>query len=345
MPNRLAHETSPVPAPARGQPRRLVAVVRRGLRGGPQDRQARVAERRVQQLPLVPRHGARVVRGPGHRRLPQRALRQRQGRPRGAAGRGRRLHGSRPGRHGPGRLAHDRVPHPGRRAVLLRHLLPARPRHGLPSFRQVLEGVQQAWTTRHDEVAEVAGKIVRDLSQREIVRHAAEAPGEQGTRAGPPRAHPRVRPAARRVRRRAEVPAVHGAGVPAAAPRADRRRGRAPDGPGHVRADGPRRDLRPARRRIRPVLRRPGLDRAALREDAVRQRPALPGLRPPVAGHRIGSGPARRAGDRRLPRAGTAHGRGRVRLRARRRQRRRQRAARGRGVLRVDARTASRGAR
>jgi uncharacterized protein YyaL (SSP411 family) len=56
---------------------------------------------------------------------------------------------------------------------------PPAPRHGMPSFRQVLEGVQQAWNTRHDEVSEVAGKIVRDLSQREIVRQAAEAPGEQ----------------------------------------------------------------------------------------------------------------------------------------------------------------------
>ncbi|MBG7700427.1 thioredoxin domain-containing protein [Streptomyces sp. MC1] len=56
---------------------------------------------------------------------------------------------------------------------------PPAPRHGMPSFRQVLEGVQQAWTTRRDEVADVAGKIVRDLAQREIVRQAAEAPGEQ----------------------------------------------------------------------------------------------------------------------------------------------------------------------
>ncbi|MFF9582015.1 thioredoxin domain-containing protein [Streptomyces achromogenes] len=56
---------------------------------------------------------------------------------------------------------------------------PPAPRHGMPSFRQVLEGVQQAWTTRRDEVGEVAGKIVRDLAQREIVRQAAEAPGEQ----------------------------------------------------------------------------------------------------------------------------------------------------------------------
>ncbi|MYX95680.1 DUF255 domain-containing protein [Streptomyces sp. SID486] len=56
---------------------------------------------------------------------------------------------------------------------------PPVPRHGMPSFRQVLEGVQQAWSTRRDEVSEVAGKIVRDLAQREIVRQAAEAPGEQ----------------------------------------------------------------------------------------------------------------------------------------------------------------------
>ncbi|MEU2063084.1 thioredoxin domain-containing protein [Streptomyces sp. NPDC013455] len=56
---------------------------------------------------------------------------------------------------------------------------PPAPRHGMPSFRQVLEGVQQAWATRRDEVGEVAGKIARDLAQREIVRQAAEAPGDQ----------------------------------------------------------------------------------------------------------------------------------------------------------------------
>ncbi|MFI9807895.1 thioredoxin domain-containing protein [Streptomyces sp. NPDC052301] len=56
---------------------------------------------------------------------------------------------------------------------------PPEPRHGMPSFRQVLEGVQQAWTTRHDEVAEVAGKIVRDLAQREISHQGDRAPGEQ----------------------------------------------------------------------------------------------------------------------------------------------------------------------
>ncbi|MFH7338138.1 thioredoxin domain-containing protein [Streptomyces sp. KHY 26] len=56
---------------------------------------------------------------------------------------------------------------------------PPAPRHGMPSFRQVLEGVRQAWSTRRDEVGEVAGKIVRDLAQREIGRHGTRPPGEQ----------------------------------------------------------------------------------------------------------------------------------------------------------------------
>ncbi|MFI5818258.1 thioredoxin domain-containing protein [Streptomyces rishiriensis] len=56
---------------------------------------------------------------------------------------------------------------------------PPEPRHGMPSFKQVLEGVRQAWTDRRDEVAEVAGKIVRDLAGREISYGDSLAPGEQ----------------------------------------------------------------------------------------------------------------------------------------------------------------------
>ncbi|MEU1403294.1 thioredoxin domain-containing protein [Streptomyces sp. NPDC005728] len=56
---------------------------------------------------------------------------------------------------------------------------PPEPRHGSPSFRQVLEGVRHAWDERRDEVGEVAGKIVRDLAEREISHQGAEAPGEQ----------------------------------------------------------------------------------------------------------------------------------------------------------------------
>ncbi|MEU1181586.1 thioredoxin domain-containing protein [Streptomyces sp. NPDC005820] len=56
---------------------------------------------------------------------------------------------------------------------------PPAPRHGMPSFRQVLEGVRQAWVERREEVAEVAGKIVRDLAEREISFGDGKAPGEQ----------------------------------------------------------------------------------------------------------------------------------------------------------------------
>ncbi|MFF9128615.1 thioredoxin domain-containing protein [Streptomyces sp. NPDC014806] len=56
---------------------------------------------------------------------------------------------------------------------------PPEPRHGMPSFLQVLQGVHQAWTDRREEVADVAGKIVRDLSAREITYDTVAAPGEQ----------------------------------------------------------------------------------------------------------------------------------------------------------------------
>lgn len=55
---------------------------------------------------------------------------------------------------------------------------PPAPRQGMPSFRQVLEGVHQAWAGRRDEVAEVAGKITRDLAARELAYGDTRAPGE-----------------------------------------------------------------------------------------------------------------------------------------------------------------------
>ncbi|WP_330306967.1 MULTISPECIES: thioredoxin domain-containing protein [unclassified Streptomyces] len=56
---------------------------------------------------------------------------------------------------------------------------PPEPRHGMPSFPQVLEGVHGAWTGRRDEVAEVAGKIVRDLAEREMSFGDDQVPGEE----------------------------------------------------------------------------------------------------------------------------------------------------------------------
>ncbi|MEU1333206.1 thioredoxin domain-containing protein [Streptomyces sp. NPDC005865] len=55
---------------------------------------------------------------------------------------------------------------------------PPEPRHGMPSFAQVLDGVHRAWTDRRGEVAEVAGKIVRDLGERQLTHNTDERPGE-----------------------------------------------------------------------------------------------------------------------------------------------------------------------
>ncbi|AVZ75000.1 hypothetical protein SLUN_25245 [Streptomyces lunaelactis] len=56
---------------------------------------------------------------------------------------------------------------------------PPEPRHGMASFRQVLEGVTSAWAERRDEVGEVAGKIVRDLASRSLAYGGEGVPGEE----------------------------------------------------------------------------------------------------------------------------------------------------------------------
>ena len=103
--------------------------------------------------------------------------------------------------------------------------------------------------------------------------------------------------------------------------------------PRHARRDVARRHARPRRRRLSPLRRRPGLAGAALREDALRQRPARHGLPRGLGGDRRAPLPRRGRGDARLPAARDAASRGRVRLCAGRRHRRR------RGLdLRLDSR-------
>ncbi|WP_030265464.1 thioredoxin domain-containing protein [Streptomyces violens] len=53
---------------------------------------------------------------------------------------------------------------------------PPAPRHGMPSFSQVLEGVKSAWADRREEVGEVAGKIVRDLAGRSLTAGGVQPP-------------------------------------------------------------------------------------------------------------------------------------------------------------------------
>ncbi|MFG3252566.1 thioredoxin domain-containing protein [Streptomyces sp. NPDC048172] len=56
---------------------------------------------------------------------------------------------------------------------------PPAPRHGMPSFRQVLEGVRAAWEDRREEVADVAARITRDLAGRGLRYDAPRVPGAE----------------------------------------------------------------------------------------------------------------------------------------------------------------------
>ncbi len=56
---------------------------------------------------------------------------------------------------------------------------PPGPRHGMPGFRQVLEGVRAAWSDRREEVGEVARRIVRDLSERALAVDTTRPPAPE----------------------------------------------------------------------------------------------------------------------------------------------------------------------
>src|SRR5215210_5200325 len=84
-----AHEPArkrdePVSAPARPQPGRLVSVGSGRADPGAAPRPPDLPVDRLRSLPLVSRHGARVVRGRGDRDLPELAVHLDQGRPGGA---------------------------------------------------------------------------------------------------------------------------------------------------------------------------------------------------------------------------------------------------------------------
>jgi uncharacterized protein len=52
---------------------------------------------------------------------------------------------------------------------------PPEPRHGMPSFRQVLEGVAEAWRTRRDEIRTAAPRTIEGLSAPARVRPPEDA--------------------------------------------------------------------------------------------------------------------------------------------------------------------------
>ena len=96
-----------VPPPASRQPGRLVGVGSRGVAGRGRRRQADPPLGGLLRVPLVPRDGARVVRGRRSGHSDERRVRLHQGRPRRASRHRRDLHGGCPSDLRPRRLADD----------------------------------------------------------------------------------------------------------------------------------------------------------------------------------------------------------------------------------------------
>ena len=187
-------------------------------------------QRRVRRVPLVPRHGARVVRGRGDRGVHERALRQRQGRPRGAARRRRGLHAGDDRDDRARRLADDRACSTTTATPFFAGTyFPDQPRHGQPVVPAGAAGARRGL----DEPAATrcAGSAARCASTSSGRRALAGGRAVDARRAGRRpcrRWRASSTPAHAGFGTRAEVPAVDGAGVPAAARRRDRvDRGRA----------------------------------------------------------------------------------------------------------------------
>ena len=283
--NRLAAETSPYLLQHAGNPVDWHPWGPEALELARSRGQADPAVDRLFGLSLVPRDGARVVRGRGDRRAHERAVRQHQGGPRGTPRPRPHLPDRAPGAERSGRrLAADDVPVAADApAVLRRHVFPA----GAAStacrrFRDVLRAGGRflprstATTSR-----EHGDKLVEVLGQLQPPPAAARRRARRASRSlhGARDAAARIRRQLRRLRRGAQVPAPDEPRVPAAHLARDGRRRRAgPAGALHGDADahahGRGRPVRPARRRLLPLFGRPVLDDPALREDAVRQRAA-----------------------------------------------------------------------
>jgi len=110
MPNRLSLEASPYLRQHADNPVDWLPVGRGGLRAGARSQRADPPVGRICGVSLVPRDGARVVRGSQDRRPDERALRQHQGRSAGAARCRRGLSEGDPDDGRVGRMAADGLP-------------------------------------------------------------------------------------------------------------------------------------------------------------------------------------------------------------------------------------------
>ncbi len=261
---------------------------RGGLRGRARRGQADAARHRRRVVPLVPRDGRRVVRGSGRRRDLEPPVRVREGGSRRAPRRGRPLSARRSGTYRARRLAAHCVPDSRGRGVLRGHVFPARGQPLRPARLRLGAAAGRGRLPRRSRQGRkerrgdppARGRVAR----RGARGRGGAAPGRAGRRPnGAPLRYP-----LRGVRHGPQVPAPGGLRVPAGAlvghpPRLAARGGRE-----DARRDGARRGPRPRGRRLPPLRGGRALDRAALREDVVRQLGAAPRLpvRLPGAGER-----------------------------------------------------------
>ncbi len=210
---------------------------------------------------------------------------------------------------------------------------PPEPRPGMPSWPMVLTAVAEAWETKREDIR----------AQNEAMAARLAGAARLQTAQGPLSAQVLDEAVAEL---RANFDSHNGGwgGAPKFPASSTieflLRRGEHDDDDLHAALDGLGRHPRPGRRRLRALLGRQQLDGPALREDALRQRPARARLPARLAGQRRSDPAPHGAGDARLDAARDDRAGGRVLQRARRGLRGR----RGQ-VLRLEPRRAARGPR
>ena len=284
MPNRLAGATSPYLQQHADNPGRLVSVGRRGARAGAARGQADPAVDRLLGVPLVPRDGARVVRGRRRRRGDERRTSSTS---RSTARSGptstrstRRAHALLTRRSGGWPLTMfltpDGAPFFGgtyfpKRGPLRPARLPRPPAAASPP-PIASRATRSPSRTRRLAEALASARAGAPARRRAAARARRGARSRALKRSFDPRARRlrRARPSFRTGRARASA-CAHAAATGDADALDDRAR--------DARAHGRRRHPRPARRRLLPLQRRRRVDDPALREDALRQRAAARALR------------------------------------------------------------------
>ena len=242
--------------------------------------------RRLRHVPLVSRHGARVVRGPGRCRGAERALHLHQGGPRRAAGRGPGLHGVRAADDRQRRMADERVDDARREAVLRRHVLSAGrtmgqarvPRPAARDGAAVARGARPRGACGRERRGS-AGRHGRGRARSRCAGHECAGWRDAGI-------HVQLRLAEWRIWRSAQVPTAIRTAVPVGGAPSDRRPETAGCGRAHPGGHGGGRDARPDWRRLSPLLGGRALAGSPFREDAVRPGAAGAG----VSGGRAGDG-------------------------------------------------------